>query len=469
MIRRSTLVFLTCLTALGAPALRPKIAAAAVTDQRSSSSSQVLVAQASGGSAGSALDVGARGEAVKVVQRRLQQSKYYGGPIDGIYGLATRRAVSTFQSDADLEATGRLDDETWQQLQASLSAQPAATAVDSAAPADTVASPPSPSLSAATPTANELPAIEAAAANSAEVVNGIEVADGATADGAEVADSAAADDQASGFSPVFGWGLALIALLASFGIGFFVANRGKSEVGAAEGGEWGEVDRNTGLPLQEQPSTAQTAAQRAIQTTGRSPGLSGSLDHAGGAIAPTASALQTSGQMGESSALTQGDIVEGLIGDLRNPDPASRRKSIWELGQRGNSLAVQPLVDAMVDADSKEKSLLLAALSEIGMRSLKPMNRALAIALKDNNPEVRKNAIRDLTRIYELLIQTSQMLGYAAEDEDPEVRQTATWALEQLNRIRRNQDVDPNMRSFPGSGAKPIDLLSSEASIRRTQ
>ncbi len=174
--------------------------------------------------------------------------------------------------------------------------------------------------------------------------------------------------------------------------------------------------------------------------------------------------------MSEVSSLTQGDVVDGLIGNLRNPDPVSRRKSIWELGQRGNSMAVQPLVDAMVDADSKEKSLLLAALSEIGARSLKPMNRALAIALQDDNPEVRKNAIRDLTRIYELVVQISQMLGHATEDEDAEVRQTATWALEQLNRIRRVSDADPNMRAFTGgSGAKPIDLLSSEASIRRTQ
>ncbi|MEL7226489.1 MAG: HEAT repeat domain-containing protein [Cyanobacteria bacterium J06576_12] len=149
------------------------------------------------------------------------------------------------------------------------------------------------------------------------------------------------------------------------------------------------------------------------------------------------------------------DIFDGLIKDLHNPDPQQRRKVIWELGQRGNSLAVQPLVDAMVDADSKEKSLVLAALSEIGIRSLRPMNRALAIALQDDNPEVRKNAIRDLTRIYELVVQISQMLGHAQEDEDPEVRQTASWALEQLNRIRRSQDVDSNMRSLPtNSGPK---------------
>lgn len=180
--------------------------------------------------------------------------------------------------------------------------------------------------------------------------------------------------------------------------------------------------------------------------------------------------LNTSGQMGNTAPLTQVDIIDGLVGDLRNPDPARRRKAIWELGQRGNSLAMQPLVDSMIDADSKEKSLVLAALSEIGIRSLKPMSRALAIALQDDNPEVRKNAIRDLTRVYDLVVQISQMLGHATEDEDPEVRQTATWALEQLNRIRRSQDMDANVRTFSsGSTVPPIDLLSSEASLRRSQ
>ncbi|MEO0521283.1 MAG: hypothetical protein AAF171_28810, partial [Cyanobacteria bacterium P01_A01_bin.116] len=65
------------------------------------------------------------------------------------------------------------------------------------------------------------------------------------------------------------------------------------------------------------------------------------------------------------------------------------------------------------------------------------------------------------------VVQISQMLGHATEDEDPEVRQTATWALDQLNRIRRSQDIDSTVRTFTGGAATPIDLLSSEASMRR--
>jgi HEAT repeat protein len=89
-----------------------------------------------------------------------------------------------------------------------------------------------------------------------------------------------------------------------------------------------------------------------------------------------------------------------------------------------------------MDSDSQQRSLILAAISEIGMRSLKPMNRALIISLQDESSDVRKNAIRDLTRIYDQVAQMTQLLGHAANDSDAEVQETARWALSQLNRIR---------------------------------
>lgn len=134
--------------------------------------------------------------------------------------------------------------------------------------------------------------------------------------------------------------------------------------------------------------------------------------------------------------LAKVNIIDELIEDLDNANPGIRRKAIWELGQRGNSAAVQPLVGLIVNADSHEQCLILAALAEIGSRTLKPMNRALALSMQNENPEVRKNAIRDLTRIYDLMGQVGRVLGHAASDEDPDVRQTAHWALEQLNRMR---------------------------------
>lgn len=137
-----------------------------------------------------------------------------------------------------------------------------------------------------------------------------------------------------------------------------------------------------------------------------------------------------------TSKLAKIDIVDELIQDLRISDPTQRHKAIWELGQRGDTRAVQPLIDLLVDSDSKQHSLILSALSEIGVRTLKPMTRALAISLQDENAEVRKNAIRDLTRMYDGVAQLSHLLHNATNDSDPDVRDTAGWALGQLNRIR---------------------------------
>ena len=130
----------------------------------------------------------------------------------------------------------------------------------------------------------------------------------------------------------------------------------------------------------------------------------------------------------------QVNIVEQLIHELQNFDPNKRHQAIWKLGQKGDSRAIQPLVNLLIDSDSKQQSLILATLSEIGTRILKPITRALAISLQNDHAEVRKNAIRDLTRIYELIIQITNLLQQAEYDSDPEVEETAKWALKKLNR-----------------------------------
>jgi peptidoglycan hydrolase-like protein with peptidoglycan-binding domain len=146
----------------------------------------------------------------------------------------------------------------------------------------------------------------------------------------------------------------------------------------------------------------------------------------------------------KTSRLAKVNIVEELMKDLRSNDPTKRRKAIWDLGQQGDSRAIQPLMEVMIDADSQQRSLILAALAEIGTRTLKPMNRALAISLQDESPEVRQNAIRDLTRVYDMMAQISQMLCLATEDSNAEVQATARYALSQMNRIRT---LSPNQES----------------------
>jgi peptidoglycan hydrolase-like protein with peptidoglycan-binding domain len=467
MIRRSTLVFLTCLAALGTPIARTKSVSAVELQPpasqmllaQSSSISQTLVAQVPG-ELSSELGVSSQGEAVKSLQLRLQQAGYYDGSVDGLYGLDTQQAVIAFQASAGLDQTGSLNDETWQKLQTT----PNAAGGGSAGSGGSAAAAANPETA---PTASELPA---------------------TGEGRDTANKPETKAGSAGLGKVFGLSLGLATALGGIGLGLFMANRKKAE--GADEGEWGEIESNANLsgqslPAQSRPFQARPAqvteramveplssmtGQQTGQQNGQNAAGNGSMRQ-GSAIAPMAHSLRTSGQMGGTTPLAPVDIIDGLIGDLRNPDPTRRRKAIWELGQRGNSLAMQPLVDSMTDADSKEKSLVLAALSEIGIRSLKPMSKALAIALQDDNPEVRKNAIRDLTRVYDLVVQISQMLSQATEDEDPEVRQTATWALDQLSRIRSTQNLDVNVRSFSASSgtAAPIDLLSSEASLRRSQ
>ncbi|MEH2057551.1 MAG: peptidoglycan-binding protein [Nostoc sp.] len=149
----------------------------------------------------------------------------------------------------------------------------------------------------------------------------------------------------------------------------------------------------------------------------------------------------------KTSRLAKLNIVEELIQDLHSSDPIKRRKAIWDLGQQGDSRAIQHLVELMIDADSQESSLILAALAEIGTRTLKPMHRALAISIQDESPQVRQNAIRDLTRVYDMMGQMSQMLRHALEDPDAEVQATARYALTQMNR----------MRGFPEQQTLPED------------
>jgi hypothetical protein len=139
---------------------------------------------------------------------------------------------------------------------------------------------------------------------------------------------------------------------------------------------------------------------------------------------------------GPTTRMPKVSVMDVLVHDLRSPDPAKRQKAIWELGRRGDSRAVQPLVDLLLDSDSRQRSLVLSALSEISTRTLKPMSRALAISMQDENADVRKNAIRDLTRIYDTLTNISQLLHSACEDPDPEVQETAKWAIGQINRIK---------------------------------
>ena len=138
----------------------------------------------------------------------------------------------------------------------------------------------------------------------------------------------------------------------------------------------------------------------------------------------------------ESTAqLAKINIVEELVQYLRSQDANKRRKVIWDLAQQGDSRAIQPLVDLMANADTQQRSLILAALAEIPTRTLKPLNRALAVSLQDESLQVRQNTIRDLTRLYDLMLQVSHMVYSATEDRNSEVQATPKYTMGQMNQI----------------------------------
>lgn len=132
------------------------------------------------------------------------------------------------------------------------------------------------------------------------------------------------------------------------------------------------------------------------------------------------------------------DIVPELIEELNSRDRSIRRKTVWELAQRGDSRAMKPLVELMVEVDSQERGLILEAMTQIASRTLKPMNKAIMMSLEDNNSQVKQNAIRDLTRVYDLMSQVTKRLSLAVDDSDAQVQDTAKWALKKLNQIPAN-------------------------------
>lgn len=57
-----------------------------------------------------------KGEDISSLQKRLEELEYYHGPIDGIYGRLTERAVKDFQREYQLKEDGIVDREFWDTL-----------------------------------------------------------------------------------------------------------------------------------------------------------------------------------------------------------------------------------------------------------------------------------------------------------------------------------------------------------------
>ena len=353
------------------------------------------------------LEPGSRGNEVTVLQRQLQMLGYYDGFIDGIYGVATQAGVKNFQEAVNLPPTGSLDRRTWEQMRTPQLFNRPPSDAPSPRPTPSSESLSDSSVSAEAEGSTPVTPALGRAEEAAEPANS-SAAEGDPEDLLIQSESAASTPQSSLWPFLALLGFALAA--GGIGVALLLWQRLRHIEGE------------------------QANAQFSSKPSSLTKGSASIMAHEKRLTAEAANGI-ASNSPEETTRLARVNIFDELIEDLRSPDPDRRRKAIWELGQRGNSSAAKPLVDTLLDADSKERSLILAALSEVGMRTLKPVNRALAVSLQDPNPEVRKNAIRDLTRVYDLVNQISQMLAHASQDSNSEVQDTARWALEQLGRM----------------------------------
>jgi len=389
---------------------------------------------------------------IRSLQSRLAELGYYDGPVDGVYSPGTRQALVEFQRASGLAATGIVDPLTEERLNSAVPDASSGAAADTLQlpsadselpdpPAEEPAAPASSAEKGGTPGGTDgaepaepdgdtpeagdaeltLPDANPDAAPTAETEAGEATTDAANPD----AETPEVSQETSGEGRLIRLALVGLGIILLGGIGatvLLVLLRRGSTAAESEASTFNGNGANPDAHREGDTHLTDRAVHNGNAAASESPNSS---SDAAIATPPTS-----------QPRLARVNIIEELVQDLDSPDPTLRRKAIWELGQRGNSAAVQPLVRLMMDADSHEQSLILAALAEISTQTLKPMNRALALSLQDDNPEVRKNAIRDLTRIYDSLGQVGKMLGYAANDADPNVRQTAHWALNQLNNLR---------------------------------
>jgi HEAT repeat protein len=150
--------------------------------------------------------------------------------------------------------------------------------------------------------------------------------------------------------------------------------------------------------------------------------------------------------------------LEPLLTALKDRDPDIRKIAVEGLAGLGDTQAVEPLaVMLKAERESNVRQTVVTSLGEMGPTAIAP----LAATLKDEDPEIRKNAIRALEKIgdsgaveplvsmlrgerekgiRQMAIASLGKMGPSAvaplivalKDEDPEIRRNAIWALEKI-------------------------------------
>ena len=402
------------------------------------------------------LGPGANSSEVQILHQQLRQLGLYSGPVDAEYSAATQEAVKAFQASEGLTVTGWLDAQTWERMitpqllgNAEAAAEP--TEVPSLIATDPTEVPPP----AENPPAENPPAENPPAENPA--------AESQSFPSTEPNGTTADTDSTAWPSRILGgksrWFLAVpLAGVALLGLGWGGKRllRARSAHHPAPGSDdLGSNDLGSNDLGNYDLGTVPDGGGSEADPVGLAPsGSSSSL------AVPNQTEGHPSTPQSDMARLPVVNIMDTLASELASADAAVRHRAIWELGQRGNSAAIQPLVNSLMEADSQEKGLIFTALAEIGRRSLQPMQRALALGLQDSSPEVRKNAIRDLSRLYDVLGQIRPLMIHATQDPDPDVQATAQWALGQLSRPRPTPYMESSVTEvhYPQDRLPPSEL-----------
>ena len=477
----------------GMPVLAQRSPATSEQLDRTDSTSSVAAANpsptASPGSAEPSpkpLTLGSKSDAVRDLQAVLKRLGYFYGAVNGVLGKDTQTAINRFQKEAGLPETTEVDPATLEQLkqaERSLSAQGQPIASTPSAETDGAASPSSPTaVTPALPGGSTLaPSSTSAAIPDDDVgeigwvgwvmgsLTGLAIAGGLVY-GLYRSGSRLAVEETDGnlsgtdASKIFVAGLEEEleeGLEAEPDVSSPPTNSLNGRGADVAGADVAGIETQDELSLAPATAFRSGAALPSFLVSQTDPGqpevepAQSELPYFGSvqrSMEPAVNAFNVSeiveraetlaiqstepNAINETTRIPKLNLVDQLLNDLNSADPVQRRGAIWELGQEGDSRAVQPLVDLMLEADSQERTLILAAIAEISIRTLKPMKRALLTSLQDANSDVRKNAIRDTTRVYDMMAQLSQLLSHAVNDSDPEVQDTAQWALAQISRLR---------------------------------
>jgi hypothetical protein len=140
-------------------------------------------------------------------------------------------------------------------------------------------------------------------------------------------------------------------------------------------------------------------------------------------IVETTEALREQNNAGGARPLGDERAVEPLIAALKDGDSRVRSNAAIALGEIGDTRAVEPLIAALKDGDSSVRSNAAIALGVIGDPRVEP----LIAALKDEDSWVRGYAAIALGEIGDA--RAVEPLIAALKDEDSSVRRYAAEAL----------------------------------------